>query len=345
MKKLTIQWILTICTVLFVVSCQKELSVEGEGLKGAAQGSLTDSSGNCKDADVRGEYVIDQPLGDSNYIVIKVNFTLQGKYKIYSDTVNGMWFIDSGFALTTGPTTVKLKGNGKPILPNRADFVLTFNNSFCAFSVISSTTGGSGGGTSNDYFPTTLNSNWTYEYLPKLGTLDTFRVVATNQTIFADNKVFRQYSTDPLGEAYYFSKDNAGNYYAYSTVDFDYLFIFDSIPSTFISYPFLKDNVAQGTSWESPEYGKVKIGNDVGISKAVFTIVGKGITYAIFGTTYNDVINVKRSIQFKKDGTNTFTTVIEGNTYYAKGVGMIDQVIPTSSTTSQAVSLKRKQIF
>lgn len=103
--------------------------------------------------------------------------------------------------------------------------------------------------------------------------------------------------------------------------------------------------MAQGTSWESPEYGKVKIGNDIGISKAVFTIVGKGITYAIFGTTYNDVINVKRSIQFKKDGTNTFTTVIEGNTYYAKGVGMIDQVIPTSSSTSQAVSLKRKQIF
>lgn len=345
MKKLTIQWILTICTVLFILSCQKEFSIEGEGLKGTAQGSLTDSSGNCKDADVRGEYVIDQPLGDSNYIVIKVNFTLQGKYKIYSDTVNGMWFIDSGFALTTGATTVKLKGNGKPILPNRADFVLTFNNSFCAFSVISSTTGGSGGGTSNDYFPTTLNSNWTYEYLPKLGTLDTFRVVATNQTIFADNKVFRQYSTDPLGEAYYFSKDNAGNYYAYSTVDFDYLFIFDSIPSTFISYPFLKDNVAVGTSWESPEYGKVKIGNDVGISKAVFTIVGKGISYSVLGTMYTDVIDVKRSIQFKKDGTNTFTTVIEGNTYYAKGVGMIDQVIPTSSTTSQSVSLKRKQIF
>jgi hypothetical protein len=345
MKKLTIQWILTICTVLLIVSCQKELSVEGKGLKGAAQGSLTDSSGNCKDADVRGEYVIDQPLTDSNYIVIKVNFTLQGKYKIYSDTVNGMWFIDSGFALTTGPTTVKLKGNGKPILPNRADFVLTFNNSFCAFSVISSTIGGGGGGTSNDYFPTTLNSNWTYEYLPKLGTLDTFRVVATNQTIFADNKVFRQYSTDPLGESYYFSKDNVGNYYAYSTVDFDYLFIFDSIPATFISYPFLKDNVPMGTSWESPEYGKVKIGNDIGISKAVFSIAGKGITYSVLGTTYMNVINVKRTIQFKKDGSSTFTNVIEGNTYYAPGVGMIDQVIPTSSTTSQSVSLKRKQIF
>ena len=83
----------------------------------------------------------------------------------------------------------------------------------------------------------------------------------------------------------------------------------------------------------------------MGISKAVFTSVGKGVSHAVLGTVYNDVINVKRSIQFKKDGTTTFTTVIEGNTYYAKGVGMIDQIIPTSSTTSQAVSLTRKQIF
>lgn len=345
MKKFTMRWILVMCTALFFIACQKEFSTEGEGLKGAAQGSLTDSSGNCKDAAIMGEYVIDQPLTDSNYVIIKVNFTLQGKYKIYSDTVNGMWFIDSGFALTTGARTVKLKGYGKPILPNRADFVLTFNNSFCGFSVISSTTGGTGGGTSNDYFPTTINSNWTYEYLPKLGTLDTFRVTATNQTIFADNKVFRQYDTNPLGEAYYFSKDNSGNYYAYSTVDFDYLFVFDSIPSTFIAYPFLKDNVAQGTSWESPEYGKVKIGNDIGVSKAVFTIVGKNITYALLGTTYTDVINVKRTILFKKDGSTNFTTVIEGNSFYAKGVGLVDQVIPTSTTTSQSVSLKRRQIF
>jgi hypothetical protein len=342
MNKFTSRWVLLLSAVLIFVACQKEISKEGTGLGGVAQGSLTDSSGSCKDADVRGDYVIDQALTDSNYVIIKVNFTLQGKYKIYTDTVNGMWFIDSGFALTTGPATVKLKGHGKPILPNRADFVLTFNGSFCAFSVVTSTTGGSsGGGTSTDYFPNTLNSNWTYEYLPKLGTLDTFRSTVTNQTVFFDNKVFKQYDTNPLGEAYYFSKDNAGNYYALSTTDFDYLFIFDSIPNSFISYPFLKDNVAVATTWESAEYGKVKLGVEVGVSKAVFTIMGKGITYNVLGTTYSDVISVKRVIHFKPDG-GSYRSVIEGTAYYAKGVGLIDQVIPAAS---QSVSLKRKQVF
>lgn len=342
MNKNTSRWVMFICAALLFWACQKEVSKEGTGLGGTAQGSLTDSSGSCKDADVRGDYVIDQSLTDSNYVIINVNFTLQGKYKIYTDTVNGMWFLDSGFALTTGAKTIKLKGYGKPILPNRADFVLTFNGSFCAFSVVTSTTGGSsGGGTGTDYFPNTLNSNWTYEYLPKLGTLDTFRVTVTNQTVFFDNKVFKQYDTDPLGEAYYFSKDNAGNYYALSTTDFDYLFIFDSIPSSFISYPFLKDNVAVGTSWESPEYGKVKFGTEVGVSKAVFTIMGKNISYSVLGTSYTDVISVKREIRFKPDG-GSYRSLIEGTSYYAKGVGMVDQVIPGAN---QSVSLKRKQVF
>lgn len=341
MKKISSRWVVLLSAVLFIWACQKEVSKEGTGLGGTAQGSLTDSSGSCKDAVVIGEYVIDQNLTDSNYVVIKVNFTLQGKYKIYSDTINGMWFIDSGFALTTGATTVKLKGYGKPILPNRADFVLTFGSSFCAFSVVTSATGGSGGGTSTDYFPNTLASNWTYEYLPKLGTLDTFRSTVTNQTVFFDNMVFKQFDTNPLGEPYYFSKDNAGNYYALSTTDFDYLFLFDSIPNTFITYPFLKDNVAVGTTWESPEYGKVKLGSEIGVSKAVFTIMGKGITYNVFSTSYSDVISVKRVIHFKPDG-GSYRALIEGTSYYAKGVGLIDQVIPAAN---QSVSLKRKEVF
>lgn len=342
MNKFTSGWVLLLTAVFFFWACQKEVSKEGTGLGGTARGSLTDSSGSCKDANVKGDYVIDQSLTDSNYVIIKVNFTLQGKYKIYTDTVNGMWFIDSGFALTTGLATVKLKGHGKPILPNRADFVLTFNSSFCAFSVISSTTGGSSGsGSSSDYFPNTLYSNWTYEYLPKLGTLDTFRVTVTNQTVLFDNKVFKQFDINPLNEAYYFSKDNSGNYYALSTTDFDYLFIFDSIPNTFISYPFLKDNVAVATTWESAEYGKVKFGSEIGVSKAVFTIMGKGVSHTVLGTTYSDVISVKREIRFKPDG-GSYRSLIEGTAYYAKGVGLIDQVVPAAG---QSVSMKRKQIF
>lgn len=96
-----------------------------------------------------------------------------------------------------------------------------------------------------------------------------------------------------------------------------------------------------GTTWESAEYGKVKFGTEVGVSKAVFTIMGKSITYSVLGTTYSDVISVKREIRFKPDG-GSYRSLVEGTSYYAKGVGMVDQVIPAAN---QSVSLKKKQIF
>lgn len=341
MKKFTLNWVLLIAVVFFFWACQKEGSVEGNGFKGTAQGSLTDSSGICMNTFVRGDYVVDEALTDSNYIIVQVNFTLQGKYHIYSDTVNGMWFVDSGYALTTGASIIKLKGHGKPILPTRSDFVMTFNNNYCAFSITTGTTGSAG--SNDDYFPNTLHSNWTYEYIPLLGTIDTFRVTVTgNPSIFFDNRLFKEYSTDPLGEPYYFSKDNAGNYYALSTIDFDYLFIFDAIPNSFISYPFLKDNVPVGTSWETAEYGTVKVAAEEGVSKAKFTIMEKDITYSVLGNSYSNVINVKREILFKPTGSGSFRILLEGNTYYAKGIGMIDQVVPAKN---QSVSLRRKEVF
>jgi hypothetical protein len=47
------------------------------------------------------------------------------------------------------------------------------------------------------------------------------------------------------------------------------------------------------------------------------------------------VINVKRVIMFKPDGGN-YTDLVEGNSYYAKNFGLIDQVF---KTFNQKVSL------
>jgi hypothetical protein len=343
MKQFIKSSMLVLTGALLLLACQKELSLEGNGLKGNAQGTLTDVSGACKDAIVKGDYIVDQALTDSNYVVLNVNFTVQGKYLISTDTVNGMWFLDSGYALTTGATTVKVKGHGKPILPVISDFVVNMNTSYCSFSVVASATGATG--TSNDYFPNTTGSNWTYQYLPAMGTISEFTATVTNNRIFQDGKVFTEFSTDPLNEPFYFSKDNAGNYYAFSTVDFDYLFLFDSIPSNFITYPFLKEGAAIGETWETAEYGKVKLGVEVGVTKAKFTMVNKTLPYTISGTTYNNVIQIKREIYFKPDGGTSFRLVLEGNSYYAKNIGLIDQVIPLSSSSSQATTLKRSQVF
>ncbi len=351
MKRSTLRISIIISVFCMFMACKKEMSIENGGFGGTAQGELVDSLGNCKSSTVMGDYKVDTALvTTSNYALINVNFTAQGKYKIYTDTVNGMWFLDSGFAISTGANVIKLKGYGKPILPKTTTFTIYFNNNVCSFSVsvngsaVGSGGGGTGTGSGGDYFPTTTGSSWTYQYIPKLGTIDTFRVTVAPGQIVRDTLSYAQFGTSLL-DTFYFAKDGKGTYYALSSVDFDYTFLFDSIPNFFISYPFLKESAAVGDSWETIEYGTVKLVSgtttEYGKAKAVFTVVSKNTTtYTIGGKTYSDVINMKREVKFIPNGTGAvYRTLLTGNSYYAKGYGLIDQVFAT--TPAQSASLYR----
>lgn len=320
--------VLLACTVL--IACEKEYSLENGGFSMTARGTLLDSLGNCKQITVSGSYKVDVPLTTTNFLQANVNFITTGKYQISSDTVNGMWFQDSGFVLSTGASKVKIKGFGKPLLPKTSVFTLRFNGTSCNFSVTTSGSGGTGGG-GVDYFPTTTASNWTYKYDPKIGNLDTFRVTVAEQTLTVDSLEYFKFGTS-LEDTFLFAKNSSiGNYYALSTIDFDYVFIFDSVPGYLITYPFLKERAAINESWETQEYGIVKLVTggveELGVSKAVFTILSKNnVPYTIGGNTYQNVIAVKRDIQFKPTN-GTFRSVLTGISYYAKGYGLIDQVI------------------
>jgi hypothetical protein len=243
-----------------------------------------------------------------------------------------MWFQDSGFVLNTGAVKVSVKGYGKPLLPKTSVFTLRFNGTSCSFLVTASGSGGGGGGGGgDDYFPTSKASNWTYKYEPKIGSLDTFRVTVAEETFTIDSLEYFQFARS-TEDTFYFAKNSSiGNYYALSTIDFDYVFLFDSVPSYFITYPFLKERAAVNESWETQEYGIVKLitggVEELGVTKAIFTILSKNtVPYTIGGNTYQNVIAVKREIQFKPTN-GTFRSVTSGISYYAKGFGLIDQVI------------------
>ena len=128
MKKITPRLAIILSVFCLFMACKKELSLENGGFSGTAQGELVDSLGNCKNITIRGNYNVDTALTNNNYVLVNVNFTATGKYKIYTDTVNGMWFLDSGFAISTGQSVVKIKGKGTPILGKKTDFTLLFNN-------------------------------------------------------------------------------------------------------------------------------------------------------------------------------------------------------------------------
>ncbi|MEN9686929.1 MAG: hypothetical protein RLZZ28_2715, partial [Bacteroidota bacterium] len=194
MTRLSLRLCFLLCTFFMFIACQKEYSIENGSFSGNAQGELIDSLGNCKSATAVGNYIVDTALvSTKNYVNININFTSQGKYKIYSDTVNGMWFIDSGFAVSTGTAVIKLKGYGTPILPKTNTFAVVFNNNLCNFSITTTGSGGGGGGgggtstgNSDDYFPNTTGSKWVYQYVPKLGSIDTFSVIAAPGLITID---------------------------------------------------------------------------------------------------------------------------------------------------------------
>lgn len=318
--------------LLLIISCTKETSFETGGVFGSADGTLKDSVGNCQGVIVKGQYVMDSVLTDSNYVSVTASITKPGIYKIYSDTVNGFWFRDSAYVLTSGLQTFKLKGYGKPILPKTTNFTVLFNASACLFSITVTSTPTGGGGTtptapSGDYFPTTTNSNWTYNYT----TTDTVRYTCTNLLATINNKVYKVFTTT-LRDTLIYRKDSLqGEYFTYSSFAKD---------SRFIDFKFLDDKLPVNSFWETDTLSTT-ISGFRATYKIRFTIDAKNAAYTINSNALDSVIKVRQEVfiqvpggLYTKDTTNT------SYTYYAKKIGYVRYESPTYNET-----IRRWQIF
>lgn len=126
--------LLLFTSVLFM-ACQKEASYE-KGNSSASVGSLSvDASGNCLGTVVSGTYYKDTLIKASNYVDVSVQVDTAGTYTISSDTVNGYYFKGTGSFTSTGTQVVRLLGGGKPLDAGTNIFTVTYNNTFCEFSV------------------------------------------------------------------------------------------------------------------------------------------------------------------------------------------------------------------
>lgn len=119
--------------LLFIFSCQKELSLENPA---PAQGSLqTESTGECLPKTVAGTYKAGSALGDSNFIEVEILVTTPGSYTIQTDLVNGYSFKGTGSVTTSGIHQIKLKGSGTPIADGTDVFTVTFDSTTCVIPV------------------------------------------------------------------------------------------------------------------------------------------------------------------------------------------------------------------
>ena len=132
----TYKYLVIVLLGLFIFSaCAKEESFETGTVTGFATGSLKNLAGDCQDISIKGQYVRDSTLRDSSYVVVQVNFTTPGLYNITTDTENGFKFQDSGYMINTGLQSVKLKAVGKPLATQPTNFTVSFDTSFCIFTV------------------------------------------------------------------------------------------------------------------------------------------------------------------------------------------------------------------
>ncbi len=278
-------------------------------------GTLGGGGGNCTPFSIAGNYQQGVALNVNNTVQIQVNVSAAGAYNITTDTVNGVVFATSGIFVNTGVQTVSLTGIGTPLNSGAQDYTVTFGNSACNFSIAFQAAATS----SNDYFPLTPSSNWTYALQSGVSSDSLHAAVIGYSPVFAGNDYstvayYNDPFTDPAFDSGYYRKPGGGDYYQY--IDYSQFFPFDQ--PVVGEYVFLKDNVPTGTTWNSPTVSGT-ISNIAASAYIKMTLLEKAVTVSLGTFNFPDVIKVK----YEYFVTGDPNALISNVRWFARNVGEI----------------------
>ncbi len=312
--------------LLMTMGCQKDYSVETNQtltvfptISTPAKGSLQDESGNCYAITVNGVYTQDTTLTTQNSITVTINFTKTGRYKLYTDTVNGCWFsMDSATTYNTGIKTVVLKGNGIPKTSGISYFNVFFLNTFCSFSVSTNHLSRS----EKDYFPMSLGSYWRYDTILNAGSGDTVGYTVTSNTQLVNGLPYTLFSSTKKSDTHYYYKDYKGHYYEYTDI-----FSGFSIPR--FEFLFLDESKKVGESWQTKTFNGTIQGAPLVVSITT-TVMEKNVSYRLSNNqTLDSVIHLKQAVTFILSGQDQSSAILPNDVYYAKKIGLISYSSPT----------------
>ncbi len=278
-----------------------------------ASGTTGGEGGSCTPFNILGTYQQGVTLNSSNQVQVQLNVTVSGYYEIVTNSIDGISFSGSGTLPTTGAQIVILTGSGIPVSAGTQSYTVTFGTSSCTFNVNVLPTSTSSG----DYFPLTLNSNWSYN-LEGGTSSDSIRsqVIVYSPTFGSNNystiALYQPPSSLALDSFYY--RKPGGDYYEY--VNFSKIIPFDQpVSGEFI---FLKDNVASGSTWNSPNISGTIGGVNVS-GYITMTVLAKAIPVSIGPFNFPDVIEMKYEYYIVGN-----PTIIETNQrWFARNVGEI----------------------
>jgi len=315
-----------------------------------AVGTLGGAPTACTPATVNGIYRVGDALTGANTVQVQINVTTGGVYSISTNTVTGFSFAGTG-TVTAGPNQlIILTGTGTPATAGPQTFTVTFGTSSCTFTVDCLPA------LSNDYFPRTTNSNWSYEIDDD--PLDSLYRTATSGTISAVSNTFNIFMQEDgvapgLDSSGYYNRNiatgeynewfDAGSYLGYDN-------------PLWASYIFLKDNVPVGTSWNSQAFdGIATLPPPTPFSiRFKYSILQKDVPVSFTTSTgtmnFTNVIVVEERFEMFSTATSSWidmtSQIGSGKAYYARGIGLIKyEVLNTTGAVAGQQELRRYQVF
>ena len=327
--------LLFFAAILFFSSCEKEYSFENGGTPGVIVGgssggtaifTFNGGTGSCTGA-VSGTYTAGTALGAANTVAIHLNVDSIGTYTLSTSTNNGISFSGSGTFTATGSQTITLTGTGTPL--TAGTFNYTPGATGCTFSITAAGVVSSVNCKSCEYYPACPTS-W-YKYADTInGTASEFtstHVSFIDTTISGVAYQKLTYSTVPASmggnsAVYYNCNNGVTTLKTYNSVTI----ISGTVVAEATVRP-IKANEAVGSIWtdinDLPGGGGQTY-------ESTFSVVEKGITRVLGGTTFTDVIHIHLST-----GTTILGTYLESATteyYYARGIGLIEAITTNSLT-------------
>jgi hypothetical protein len=298
--------------------CTVSLNVQPPAI-GDAVFTLMNAPNNCIVDSIAGAYVKGIALDSSvSKIFIGVNVIQPGAYNVSTNEVDGYFFSGSGVFETTGNQLMMLNANGTPASSGQNSFNINTSSSSCSFvvdvlDVVSVT--------SNDYFPLTDGSYWSYEDLTKRHDTMMRQITGTTSLNGIEYSLMDERKIGPV-RIYNFRKELSGEYFEYAPVD-QYTMSLSYTPAVTDEIYFMNDILYKGTSWESTEFmGSIQGGQQI-VLKYIYTCLAKNTTVTLNGKAFANVyiLNMRPEVKALNYGYNS--TGEDYYYYYARGIGII----------------------
>lgn len=303
---------------------------------------------DCSGVSFAGTFTAGTAMTAANNAQISVTVTTPGAYSITTDTVNGVWFNASGTFAAATTTPVTLIANGTPVNSGPFTFTVKWGTSTCTFVCNFSPA------LSNDYFPRTTNSNWSYE-IDDDANDSLYRVaIAPTKTVLTDvYNIFMANDGTGLDSSGYYRRNTAtGEYFEW----FDAGSYLGYDNPLWASYIFLKDNVPVGNTWNSQSFdGVATLPPPTSFSiRFKYSISQKDVPISFTTSTgtmnFTNVIVVEERFEMFSTATSSWidmtSQIGSGKAYYARGIGLIKyEVLGPTGVVDAQQELRRYQVF